>query len=665
MADSRPKHFLARTTPDFIRAGRGAPAGALMALLALSLPVLAGFTPAPGAPQTTPGTARGTATAIAPTSPAARGTAPAPAPSSPVPAAKESPARETPKPSGSALPSDVTGAALGFEGLESDQERRARQAADEQYAGAPFPPAPRVIRVSLRQAVDSALQNNLDVLVERFNPLLLQKDVVSAKAVLYDPTFDANITRTNRNTPVASIFFPSGALNEKLTEYGFGLSQPTTIGGLVRAEIQTVRTLTNSPVEVLTDRFEPVLSLSISQELLRGFGWNVNRTRIRRSMIGQAVSVETLRNQVINSVFAVQQAYWALVGARENLKVQRLGLRLAEDLLRQNRIQVKVGTLAPIDELQAKAQTAAANTQVIAAENDVRQAQDVLLKLTTRDSELISEDIRVETTDTPTYQPRKVDFGENLRMALDRRPELKVSELNLQDKTLVKKAARNNVLPRATLNFATGLSGLSGDPNSTVTPFGGSPAVTLPVVGGGGGTVTIPGSSPTPAGLSVLGTPFASESSFSDATSTFFTRDQFSFWSVGLVISYPIGNRDARAQYSRSKLDVEKARTDVTRTEQSVTVDLKRAVDGLDALARAVESTREAREVAEEQLDAENKKLAVGLSTNFQVLQFQQDLTDRRREEVGALTRYKIGLANLDRATGTTLDTLNVDFIGE
>jgi outer membrane protein TolC len=134
---------------------------------------------------------------------------------------------------------------------------------------------------------------------------------------------------------------------------------------------------------------------------------------------------------------------------------------------------------------------------------------------------------------------------------------------------------------------------------------------------------------------------------------------------VGLVVTYPLGNRDARAQYSKSKFDLEKSKKSLTRTEQQATLDVKRAVEDIEAASRAVISTREAREVAEEQLDAEEKKLSVGLSTNFQVLQFQKDLTDRRSEEIQALTSYNIALAVLAQATGTTLDTLNVDFLEE
>jgi outer membrane protein TolC len=245
-------------------------------------------------------------------------------------------------------------------------------------------------------------------------------------------------------------------------------------------------------------------------------------------MIGEAKSVEALRTQVINSVFSVQQAYWGLVGAREDLRVQRLGLRLAEDLLRQNRIQVKVGTLAPIDELQAKAQMAAASTQVITAENRVHQAQDALLALTTRDSEMLSSDVRVDTTDPPAFQLREVDFEESLRTALARRPDLKVASLDLQDKTLARKQARNNVLPSATLNFATGFSGLAGDPNSIVNPF-----------------------NAVPAGVGVLGTPFVGQSTFGDAT-----RHVLQQQLVPLLVrqrpsvSYRSAT-DARAQYSR------------------------------------------------------------------------------------------------------------------
>jgi outer membrane protein TolC len=569
--------------------------------------------------------------------------------------------------SGSAVEAapDATGTVLGLAGdLESEEARRARREEAERHAAKPFPPATRVIRLSLKDATEATLRNNLDIVVERFNPLLLDRDVVSAKARLYDPTFDSNVKYTDRDSPIASIFIPSGALSEQITEYGFALTQPTTLGGFVRADIQTTRTDTNSPIETLVDRFEPVVSLSITQDLLKNFGWNVNRIALRRSQVGRSTSLQALKQQVINSVFTVQEAYWNLARARENLKVERLGLRLAEDLLRQNEIQVRVGTMAPLDVLQAKAQTKAAETRVIIAENDVRQAQNVLLRLTTSDNELLTQDIRVETADEPTFTPQKVDFEQSLRTALDRRPDLHIAALDLRDKTLAKKAARNNILPKAELQFTTGYQGLSGDPNSIINPFTGTPALILPTVPPGH-TVTIPGSPALPSGAGVIGTPFAGKSSFSEATDSFFSKNGFSFWSVGLMVTYPIGNRDARAQYARSKLELEKTEKNLTRAEQLATLDVKGVVDRLEANVRAVESTKEAREVAEEQLDAEEKKLAVGLSTNFEVLELQRDLTERRREEIAALTTYKISLAELAKATGTSLDELEIEFLEE
>jgi outer membrane protein TolC len=575
--------------------------------------------------------------------------------------------------------SDVTGAALGAVGdMESEKARKAREEENERYASRPFPPAPRVVPMSLQQAVDASLRNNLDILVSRFDPLLLEKDVVSAKAHLYDPTFLSNFSYGHTSTPTASIFIPSGAINERTAQWGFGISQPTTIGGIAVAQLQTIRTRTNSPINLLTDTFQPTLSLTITQSLLKNFGWNVNRIAIRRSVIGQSLSMEALRQQVINSVFDVQQAYWNLVGARENLKVQRLALRLAEDLLRQNEIQVKVGTMAPLDVLQAKAQEKAAETDVIVAENAVRTAQDVLLKLTTPDNEMLTQDLRIETTDKPEFKPVKIDFAEKLRTALSRRPDLKAAVLNIQDKALVKKGARNAVLPQVDFTFNAGLTGLSGDPNPTVNPFSGGSAIPVvnavpnpatpaipPLIPGTTTIGFIPPSAPSPAGAGVALTPFAGQSSFKDATSTFFTNNEFSFWSVGIVVTYPIGNRDARAQYAKSKLDLEKSQKSLTRTEQQATLDVKTAVENMDAVQRGVVSTREAREVAEQQLDAEEKKLAVGLSTNFQVLQYQKDLTDRRLNEVTALTLYETGLASLAKATGTTLDGLNIDFLEE
>ncbi len=536
---------------------------------------------------------------------------------------------------------DATGTILGLAGdLESEEARRARREEAERYAAKSFPPAARVIHLSLKDATEATLRKNLDIVVERFNPLLRDRDVVSAKALLYDPTFDSNVKYTDRDSPVASLFIPGGSLSEKITEYGFALTQPTTVGGYLRADIQTVRTDTNSPIETLVDRFEPVVSLSITQNLLRNFGWNVNRITLRRSQVGQRTSVEALKQQVINSVYSVQEAYWNLVRARENLKVERLGLRLAEDLLRQNEIQVKVGTMAPLDVLQAKAQAKAAETAVIVAENEVRQAQNLLLRLTTSDSELLTQDIRVETTDAPTFTPKEVDFEQSLQTALERRPDLEIAALDVRDKTLAKQSARNSILPKAELEFATGYQGLSGDPNSTPNPF-----------------------TFTPAGAGVIGTPFMGKTSFTDATDSFFSKNSFSFWSVGLMVTYPIGNREARAQYAKSKLELEKTEKNLTRAEQLATLDVKGVVDRLEANVRAIESTKEAREVAEEQLDAEEKKLAVGLSTNFEVLGLQRDLTERRREEISALIIYKISLAELAKATGTSLDELDIEFL--
>jgi outer membrane protein len=538
---------------------------------------------------------------------------------------------------------DATGTILGLAGdVESEKARKARQGEAERYASKPFPPAARVLRLSLREATEAALRNNLAIVVKRFDPMLLDRDVVSAKALLYDPIFDSNVKYTDRDSPVASIFIPGGGVREKITEYGFALTQPTTVGGYVSAGIQTTRTDTNSPIETLVDRFEPVVALSITQNLLKNFGWNVNRILLRRSQVAHSVSQEALKQQVIDSVFAVQQAYWELVGYRENLKAERLGLRLAQDLLRQNEIQVKVGTMAPLDVLQAKAQTKAAETAVNFAENAVRQAQNVLLAQITSDNELLTQDLRVEATDAPTFTPKKIDLEQSLQTALERRPDLHIAQCNVRDKTLAKKGARNNVLPKAEFQFTGGYQGLAGDPNPTINPF------TL-----------------LPSGAGVAGSPFAGQTSFRDATSTFFKRDGYSFWSVGLMVTYPIGNRDARAQYAKSKLALEKSEKAVAAVEQVAALEVKRIVDSIEADARGVESSVEARKVAEEQLDAEEKKLAVGLSTNFEVLQLQKDLTARRKDEIAALTAYRIALAALAKATGTSLDELDIEFLEE
>ena len=471
------------------------------------------------------------------------------------------------------------------------------------------------LRLSLREAVVVALKNNLDIAIAGYNPKINAEGIVIEKAV-FDPVFsltaDANRTVTPVATALAGATTDSKIQNRDLNA---SLTQRIPIGGSYTLSLTNNRFDTNSqfanPPNGINPSYRTFLTLSVTQDLLKNFGPDVNTAPIKIARNNQAISVTQLRLQANKVITSVHNAYWNLVFAIENLEVQRRSLRLAKDLEALNRARVRAGVAAPVEVTQAEAQAAAQVQNVILAEKAVRDAEDQLkLIINIPDGERIWAR-SITPADRPPFEVAPVSMEASIQEALEKRPEYAEAKLTLQNNDINLRVAWNQLLPSLQLQGSLGLNGL----NEIDKGFG---------------------------------------SSYSGPTGL--TTGDFTSWSAALVLSYPLGNRSARSAFIQAKLTDDQTRTSLLNLKRQIVSQVREAVRRIEANVQLVESTRAARALAEEQLRVEQKRLEAGVTTTFNVLQFQRDLAAAQAFEVQAITTYNQTLANLELVKGTVLE---------
>ena len=350
-------------------------------------------------------------------------------------------------------------------------------------------------------------------------------------------------------------------------------------------------------------------TLSITQPLLRNRGVDVNRTRIRVAQTNQEISENVLKDRVIGVVFRVQQLYWDLVFRLQELEVRRLSLKLARDLLQQTRIQVAVGTLPQLAIIEGEAGVAAREEAVIVAENDVHTVEDRFKELLNLHERGRGREVLILPTDLARFTLEEIDIAKALEAAFEHRPDYRKTKLEIESRTLNERFTRNQLLPTVDLEGRVGLNGL--------------------------------------------------DRGMGDAFNNFASGD-FVSYQIGFAFRYPLGNQAAKSRSTRARLEVEQAKVSLERVEQRILVEVREAVRNVETNIKRVSVTAGARELAQKKLEAEEKKLAVGLSSVRELLRFQDDLSREQSSEIRALTDYNISLANFDRARGTSLNRLDI-----
>ncbi|MEW5805855.1 MAG: TolC family protein [Acidobacteriota bacterium] len=477
------------------------------------------------------------------------------------------------------------------------------------------------LSLSLDRCIELALENNLVIAAQRIDPEINRLNYEIART-LFDPNLSTGGSRSVSNSQAVTFI---SITKREYDNYDISLSGKALTGGSYSLSLNASRTYLTAGFPItFNPSYTTGINLNITQPFLRNFGREVTKHNILVSKNSYDMSLSSFQRIVIDTVTLAEQAYWNLVGAIDNLKVQKESLKLAEDQLERNRIMVKVGTRAPIDVTDAEATVASRVLSVINAENAVKAAEDSLRKILNIAPGTSLWDSAILPTDRPSFEAVSVDLEASIDAALRKRPEIEESRINLKNLELTMRYQKNQGLPLLDLSGSYGLSGVSG--------------------------TILPG----PDGL--MGTPddiFVQEGisgAFDDVKDRNYTN-----WSLGLNFAIPIMNRAASRQYVISKLNYDKANIQHKSLEQQIAIDVKEAARNIEMSLKRLDAARASKILSRERLNAAQKKFENGMATNFEVAEYQQYLATAESEEINALIEYNKALLSLEKAQGTLL----------
>ena len=471
------------------------------------------------------------------------------------------------------------------------------------------------LNLSLDEAVQRALENNAEIAVERYNPELSAQTVISSEGY-YDPYLFGNLSKTSTDTKGTNFFSGGDVVNNKTGLWNFGLGIPLQTGAQFSLAWNNNRRDTNNAFTTFNPVYNSNLNINLTQPLLKGFKVDGPRNQLRLAKKSREISDVQFRQTIINTVATVKGYYYELLFAIDNLAAAQTNLELAKRLLGENEIRVKVGTMAPLDVVTAQSEVAARETNVILAENALAEAEDDLKRAIFPQNDPAMWSTRVVPTDRPTAEPMPVNIEAAVQNALQNRTDVVAARKSLERADYNLQYARNRLLPQLDLVGTYGGSGAGG--TQLIRDELGGPVVD-----------TIPGG-------------------YGDALSEVFGRD-FPTWTVGFNVSYAIPNRSAKANAASAQLSKEQTLASFRRLELQVAAEVRTAGRGVESGFKRVASTQAARRLAAERLDAEEKKFAAGMSTNFLVTQAQRDLAEQQVNELRAVADYRKSVINYQR----------------
>ena len=491
--------------------------------------------------------------------------------------------------------------------------------------------ASRRFELTLDDAIQRALDRNLDIAVERINPQVQDLTIVENLA-FYKPTVGLNIDTSERKNPQQSALDGGRTTQTDSTTYNFNLSQAIKWGGGdFTLGFNNNRTESTNFFNSFNPSFRSVLQLNFTQPLLRGFRIDSARQQIRISRINREISDIDLRDTVINTVTDVKNAYWDLLYTVASVKVQQEALDLAEQLVLDNQAKVEIGTLAPLDVIQAQSEAAARRDTLAQARQALRTAELALKQLIvggTEDELWVAE---LNPTDQPNLNHPPINIDQAVRIALEQRSDLERVQRQKNINDINVSGLRNNLLPDVSLTGSYQLQGQGGNLIERTGFFGGEIYKMTP-------------------------------GSYVDVLSQIFDNN-FPTWTVGVQISYPIGDSAANAALARARLEVSQTEAQLRKLELTIATEVTNAALQIQSIQERVDASAASRDLAEQQLEAEESKFEVGMSTNFFVVQSQRDLSTARDAELRAILDYQKARIEFERVQRTSLSRAGISIV--
>jgi outer membrane protein len=488
------------------------------------------------------------------------------------------------------------------------------------------------VHMTLSECLTRALENNLDLRIAKLDPESAG-NLVTFQDAFFDPVLGAHASYGETDASFQTV--RTDILNPPATTSDDADESKTTLAGVSLAQrlkfgADYAVALDGRKFDQSGDSFNPpnffnlntqdtksvALGLQFNLHLLKGFGVEVNTLNLVLAKNDARISQEELQRRAQITLKAVEDGYWDVAAARAAVRVSKQSLKLAQDLYDLNKKKVEVGTLAPIEITQAEAGVASREEGVIVAENLLSDTEDNLRRLMAvpKDDPLWGQPII--PTDKPKSEGSAPNLDEALATAMQKRPEIRNAQVAYESSELAAKVAKKNI--RHTLDLAVNLN--SSRYENAFDTLAGTPAIpvfTTDINNGKGGPD----------------------------------------WSVGLVYAYPIGNRAEKATAANAEIDRLRSEITIASTEQDVRVDVRTAVRAVASGAQRVAAAHSNTVLQQKTVDAELKKFENGMSTSFEVLRIQTDLSDAQVAEIRAVLDYNKSLADLERAKGTLLES--------
>jgi outer membrane protein len=459
----------------------------------------------------------------------------------------------------------------------------------------------------------------------------------------FDPTVTARFQFERSKSPQVITVLTGNAVAQQNTTLGdFTYSQGFSPGTALSISYNNTRTVGNNPLNSLNPALQSSFSASIRQHLLQGFGRNLNLRLLRTAQNNKKITEEGFRQQVISTVSQIENIYWDLVNAYEAFKVNERSLSLAQKTLSDNQKQVQIGTLAPLDVVRAQSTVATAEQALIASKTNLQLQQLTIKNALTRtlpnDSPVVQADVIPTDTVQIPDQENLPAVQQLVQMALANRPDYTQQKITLKNSEINIKGANNGLLPVIDLIGFYGASSIAGVQNPLGTcPAGVTPSASVPC---------------TPVGT-------IGSTGFGDTFSNLFNSSAPDK-GVAINIQIPIGNRVNQAIQVRSMLEYRQSQLLLKSVENTIIIGIRNDVFTLQNNRASVVAAQKARDLADQTLDAEQKKYNLGASTYLNVLSDERDLAQAESTLVSAMTTYAKARVQLDRDTAQTLDRYNI-----
>jgi outer membrane protein len=544
------------------------------------------------------------------------------------------------------------------------------------------------MELSLQDAVELSLENSMDIVVARYAPWLADTAILRAKAggvgagttngllasstanlpsLSFDPNLFSSVLVNDQKTPVNNPLISGtgtttqGHLETHSAQYTTQFTQGFETGGNLSVSWDNTRGSSTSSANFFNPTVESALTIGFTQQLLSGFGLSVNRRNIFIAKNNRKIADWALAQQAITTITNTITAYWELVYARANVKIEQQAITVSGKLYNDNKKQFDAGTMSPLDVITAESELATDRQNLIVAQTVQLQDEQTLKNVISKDP-LASNIMGVEiiTTDEPAQvaEIENPSFQESMKEAFAKRPELQQLAYNLNTADIDVKATRNALLPQLTVSAQYSAVGLAGN-----SPINGTPTYAVgpdntPIVDANGNLVLVnnapvfvPTVVPTVTGTNKAG--------FGTAQSQVF-HNHFPEYSGELTLNLPLRNRAAQADSARAILNQREEQAIIQQLKNAAILDVRNTYIALTQGRAQVDAASKARELQQQTFDAEQKKYRLGASTVYNVILMQRDLIAAQGTELRALANLQEAKANYERALGRTLEVNHV-----